>query len=147
MCVSFSCRDPVADPTVQAAGFSGEAYSPLICLSLLGDRSPEPENTEEANECRMALFDRVVEHVPSLRYISLAEINMIQRQEFDFAGTRAPWRWWKIVRNLDEDEGAGEDNEEETAVRVVEIPAWEGERVRAFLRNANLDTAGRFDGA
>ncbi|KAI0737794.1 hypothetical protein C8Q80DRAFT_1210952 [Daedaleopsis nitida] len=126
------------------AGFSGEAYSPLMCLSLLGARSPESE--EEANEYRMALFDSVVEHVPSLRYIALAEISRIlSKQEVDFAGTRAPWRWWKIVRDSYKDEGSGKDDEEGTSVRVVEIPAWEGERVRAFLRDADMEAAKNFD--
>ena len=39
------------------------------------------------------------------------------------------------------------DDDAGTPVEVREIPAWEGERVRAFLRGADMKTAEEFSGA
>ncbi|KAI0737795.1 hypothetical protein C8Q80DRAFT_1276216 [Daedaleopsis nitida] len=116
-------------------GFSGSDYLPLLCLSLLGCKSRV--SPEVASARRMELFECVVKNIPSLRYVALAEIRPPRiMQETDFAGTRAPWRWWKIIR---------EDGAEGSTAKAVEIPAWEGERVRAFLRDANLEAAKNFD--
>ena len=93
----------------------------------------------------------------------------------DYSGDGAPWQWWRIVRerdlepgsNLEGEPGDAEDrsgSEEDKhgdqddgenseggnedrgeVVEVRQIPAWEGERVRAFLRSADPGTAKGFD--
>ena len=71
------------------------------------------------------------------------------------------WRWWRIERDAGwkarydhyvgqwDDSNAWDSDEDEKIarieVRVKEIPAWEGERVRAYLRNADLHAAKAFD--
>ena len=95
------------------------------------------------------VFESVGAFVPSLRYIAFADRGTRPPEPTaicdwaedmlyeDHAGTRAPWRWWRLVRD---------DEDESVVVEAREIPAWEGERVRAFLRNASVETAQAFDG-
>lgn len=54
----------------------------------------------------------------------------------DYAEVSASWRWWRVLRD---DDG--------TPVEIREIPCWEGERVRAYLRDGDREAAERFDGA
>ena len=44
---------------------------------------------------------------------------------------------------VDED---GDEEDSDEFVEVRQIPTWEGERVRTFLRNADMETAEDFDG-
>ena len=82
------------------------------------------------------LLQQAVVYFPTLRYIAFAfreELTSDWRE--DYAGNRTPWRWWKIQRDK---EGSPEE--------IQEIPAWEGERVRTYLRNADADAMENFDG-
>ena len=76
--------------------------------------------------------------LPKLRYIAVAQLNAKHLKETwskDYAGNRAPWSWWKAVRD-----GRG------TLLEIREIPAWEGERVREYVREADAEGMERFDG-
>ena len=48
---------------------------------------------------------------------------------------RAPWRWWKITRG-----------HSGTKADIIELSAEEGERVRAYLREADEGAIARFNG-
>ncbi|KAI0737788.1 hypothetical protein C8Q80DRAFT_1125240 [Daedaleopsis nitida] len=109
----------------------------LLCLTLLGSL-PASAAARDMSECHRKFLERVTTRIHSLRYIGLAEVGarFISDWQDDFSGTRALWRWWKVVHSGVEDT---------VPVEVREISAWEGERVRSFLRNADITTVESFD--
>ncbi|OJT10318.1 hypothetical protein TRAPUB_13186 [Trametes pubescens] len=100
----------------------------LTVLSIAAPSSPGP-----LDELRARFFEHAALALPKLRYVALASPRQIPQDFSDLAGDRAPWRWWRIIRS------AGQD------VEFREIPAWEGERVRRYFRDANREKAERFD--
>ena len=117
--------------------------------------------------------------MPTLRYVAYARREQRETLYYrveseieieDYSGDRAPWQWWRIVRergrkprnnsedrsggsedgsgnsNEEEDNEDGDENDSDEFVEVRQIPTWEGERVRTFLRNADMETAENFDG-
>ncbi|KAL1944366.1 hypothetical protein VTO73DRAFT_3551 [Trametes versicolor] len=111
-----------------------EEYSPqaegelsaLTVLSIAAPSFPRP-----LDGLRARFFEHAALALPKLRYVALASRPRLPRDFSDLAGDRAPWRWWRIIRD-------GQD------VAYREIPAWEGERVRKYFRSAD-DKAARFD--
>ncbi|KAI0684366.1 hypothetical protein C8Q76DRAFT_831516 [Earliella scabrosa] len=108
---------------------------PILALTLIGIKSPS-QSPEDAEACRQELFKRAFGYLPSLRWIALAEpqCKKLDPNLDDYAGDRAPWRWWKVTRD---DKG--------TPLEVTEVPGWEGERARAYLRAADKTAAEEFD--
>ena len=111
-----------------------------MCLTLLGMDSSfkVPDNSEETAELRQELFDLAFKYLPSLRWIALGAPKCRMHLDLDvqdYAGDNAPWRWWRVTRD-----------EDGTPVEVTEIPGWEGERIRAYLRAADATAADEFDG-
>ncbi|KAI0684257.1 hypothetical protein C8T65DRAFT_836558 [Cerioporus squamosus] len=110
---------------------------PLLCLSIVAAASPT-QAPEEREQCRIEFLDHAFKSLPSLRYVALAEPpgeragNLLRKEEY--AGNAAPWRWWRVVRD-----------EDGSPVEVREIPGWEGERVRSYLRNADRKAADNFN--
>ena len=107
-----------------------------MALTLTGTKSVG-QSPEDAEECRQDLFQRAFKYLPSLRWIALATLQRRWRDPIldDYGGDHAPWRWWRVVRDND---GA--------PMEVTEIPSWEGERVRTYLRAADRTAAEEFDG-
>ncbi|RPD64735.1 hypothetical protein L227DRAFT_607371 [Lentinus tigrinus ALCF2SS1-6] len=108
---------------------------PLLCLSILAPAGPNhaPEDIEKNRE---AFLNRACQYLPSLRYIALAESpeSTTLPCKDDYSGVAAPWRWWHVVRD-----------EDGSPIEIREIPGWEGERVRRYLRNADREGADHFD--
>ncbi|TBU48253.1 hypothetical protein BD309DRAFT_949991 [Dichomitus squalens] len=70
------------------------------------------------------------------RYVAFAQPKDVSPDyQEDYAGNNAPWSWWKIIK-LDDDDAPTE---------IREIPAWEGERVRAYFREADVEAASKFE--
>ena len=115
------------------------AFSELVCLSILAPRREVDAHSVSADAVRCeALLRSAAARIPRLRYVALARYEAVELdsdREVDYARNAAPWRWWKIVRDS---KGVPE--------RIVEIPAWEGERVREFVRAADGATMEAFGG-
>ncbi|KAI0696965.1 hypothetical protein C8T65DRAFT_743360 [Cerioporus squamosus] len=110
---------------------------PLLCLSIVAALPILHQKPEEREQCQIQLLDRAFKALPSLRYLSLAEPpddsqRMLPYKE-EYAGNGAPPRWWRVVRD-----------EEGSPIEIKEIPGWEGERVRSYLRNADREAAEHF---
>ncbi|TFK81472.1 hypothetical protein K466DRAFT_531743 [Polyporus arcularius HHB13444] len=74
--------------------------------------------------------------MPALRYVALAEQDEVSADwKEDYSGDHAPWRWWEVRRDR---AGRGRDE-------VDEIPSWEGERIRVYLRDADAKAMDEFD--
>ncbi|TBU44354.1 hypothetical protein BD309DRAFT_958616 [Dichomitus squalens] len=103
------------------------SHSPLVCLFVLAPRSSQQSQDDGVDEEARALFLRSAALCyPALKYVALAApLRAALDKDVDHAGERAPWRWWRVVRNE-----AGE---------IQEFPAWEGERVRDYLRRADVE--------
>lgn len=101
-----------------------------IAAPRAGGRS---QNIALEEGLRTKLFEHASYGLPDLHYLALASPPHIPQVFSDISGDRAPWRWWRIIRS-------GQD------VEFREIPAWEGERVRKYFRDADRDKAKRFEG-
>ncbi len=76
--------------------------------------------------------------LPSLRYVALAERDEVSADwKEDYSGEHAPWRWWEVRRD---------GVEYPVKIKVLEIPSWQGERIRKYLRDADAEVMDEFDG-
>ena len=112
-------------------------HSPLMCLSILAPGSNLQSQNEGVDEETRDLFLRTVaDCFPRLEYIALAAPRWTNMQrEDDHTGERGPWRWWRVIWSA-----AGIPEE------IQKFPAWEGERVRDYLRCADVDAMDKFAG-
>ena len=112
-------------------------HSPLMCLSILAPGSNLQSQDEGVDEETRDLFLRTVaDCYPRLEYVALAAPRWTNMQrEDDHTGEHGPWRWWRVIRSA-----AGIPEE------IQEFPAWEGERVRDYLRCADVDAMDKFAG-
>ena len=149
---------------------------PLVCISIHAPTANglgTIPSQEEAVQARDEFFTAAVKGMPTLRYIAYAESQprgyffeyVLNEEEIDDESEdHVPWRWWRIVRGRgrkpgsdsegesenpeddEEDDERGDADGTDEVVEVRQIPTWEGERVRAFLKSVNLETAEAFDG-
>ena len=125
-----------SDAQAQYLGCKPPVAAPLVALTVLAP----PATSEPLPDEQLATFLAAArENIPTLRYVAVAPFcERVQERlalfESECTGERAPWRWWRVVAR-------------DGAAAATEVPAWEGARVRAFLRDADLDAAQRFAGA
>lgn len=94
----------------------------------------------ELKHTRRRFIERVCTLIPSLCYLALGWRQPLQELSHliavdDPIHTHQPWKWWRVVRDT-----------EGSPTKVKEIPAWEGKRVRKYLRDADTEAAREFDG-
>lgn len=129
-------------------GIYGTKLDKLLCFSVLVSCGPPEEGdlsdpnslspfAESEEKKSQAFLRAVASYSPRLRYVAVGvlEDDMSYRWEDDYSGTEARWRWWKVVRD-----GWGRPTS------IVEIPTWEGELVRTFLRESSRGKVENFDG-
>lgn len=96
--------------------------------------APQSLDSSQSNLDEQRLYTRLLEHavvaLPNLRYVALGRIPLDLAEE---PGEHTEWRWWRIIRTMGN-------------VEVREVPAWEGERVRKYMHNADIARADNFDG-
>ncbi|CDO77236.1 hypothetical protein BN946_scf184747.g49 [Trametes cinnabarina] len=107
-----------------------EEQPPIIMLSVAGSRYYSSSDLEEQ---LTGLLKHASNAFPELQYIAVASTTIKMFPFKDLSGEGAPWRWWRIPRG------------DRTDIR--EIPAWEGERVRRYFREADRAQAENFNGA
>ena len=124
-------RVPRQDVAVREPEPRVRPFRSLVCISVLTKGS----SRDHVNEVT-AFLDHVSTCMPSLRFIALAEVATVSMdRDIDYAGRAAPWRWWKTVMRA-----------KNTGAEPVEIPASRGEKVKGYLRNADLAAMGKFRG-
>ncbi|KAL7282784.1 hypothetical protein ACG7TL_004260 [Trametes sanguinea] len=121
----------LADIFDQAADDDYDSTIPqisMLSIAALGRHEPQ-----QFDEVLTRFLGCLPTGLPTLRYLAIAAPPKISMNISDnLAGERAPWRWWRIIRT----EGEAETRE---------IPAWEGERVRQFFREADEVQANSFE--
>lgn len=100
----------------------------LICIAAPYTHDPSISDDAEQEFCNR-LLEHAVVALPSLRYLALGKVPKVRPS----IRTRWRWRWWRVIRETER-------------IEVREVPAWEGERVREYMRDADVDGADAFDG-
>lgn len=100
---------------------------PLMFLCIAAPYTHDPSTSEDAEQehCKR-LLEHAVVALPRLRYLALGQMPEGRRVQ-----TR--WRWWRFIRDTER-------------IEVREVPAWEGQRVREYMRDADVASADAFDG-
>lgn len=100
---------------------------PLMFVCIAAPYMHDPSISDDAEQ---ELCNRLLEHavvaLPRLRYLALGQMPERRR-------IRTRWRWWRFIRHIER-------------IEVREVPAWEGERVREYMRDADGASADAFDG-
>ncbi|KAI1791063.1 hypothetical protein LXA43DRAFT_1143257 [Ganoderma leucocontextum] len=112
---------------------------PLICISISTHDLEDPWHgpREKWEQKRNEVLQTASKHFLSLRYVAMATPKPPAHiaPTPAFPGDDTPvWTWWRVHRD-----SAG------SLVEIREIPVWEGQRVREFLRNSDADALKNFD--
>lgn len=110
-------------------------------LSIIACPTHKPDERDIGDHilCKRLLEEAVVA-LPNLRYLALAQIPnnalLVRSWPREYGQRQWPnarWQWWRIIRDT-------------KGIEVREIPTWEGDRVRNYMRDADMAHADHFDG-
>ncbi|OBZ72208.1 hypothetical protein A0H81_07425 [Grifola frondosa] len=115
---------------------------PVVYLRINMPCQPFPRNSDDNTfisdeEIKLTLPDIIAKAIPTLRYFVLAvgqKGDPASSESFPLGDSvgQSVFSWWRITG----------DSSERT---LTEIPPWEGERVRQFMLDADLESIVNFD--
>ncbi|EIW61200.1 uncharacterized protein TRAVEDRAFT_44021 [Trametes versicolor FP-101664 SS1] len=107
-------------------------------LSIIACRTRKPKKQDIDDQILCArLLEAAVVALPNLRYVAFAQIpdDVLRSATREYGQRQWPnarWQWWRIIRGAE-------------GIEVREVPTWEGERVRKYMRDADMAHADDFD--